>query len=63
MHSEEWERAILQKNNDPLHVPKKGLFKNNKTQAQVFITQKLFTKLSQNLIDLITYMYITYIAE
>ncbi|KAI9255239.1 Rho GTPase activation protein [Phascolomyces articulosus] len=35
MHSEEWERAILQKNNDPLHVPKKGLFKNNKTQAQL----------------------------
>lgn len=35
MQSEEWERAILQKNNDPLHVPKKGLFKNNKTQAQV----------------------------
>lgn len=37
MQSEEWERAILQKNNDPLHVPKKGLFKNNKTQAQVCI--------------------------
>ncbi|ORY95254.1 Rho GTPase activation protein [Syncephalastrum racemosum] len=35
MQSEEWERAILQKNNDPLHVPKKGLFKNNKTQAQL----------------------------
>ena len=36
LQSEEWQRAILQKNNDPLHVPKKGLFKNNKTQAQVY---------------------------
>ncbi|CDH56716.1 gtpase activating protein [Lichtheimia corymbifera JMRC:FSU:9682] len=35
LQSEEWQRAILQKNNDPLHVPKKGLFKNNKTQAQL----------------------------
>ncbi|CAO3610425.1 unnamed protein product [Cunninghamella echinulata] len=33
--SEDWERSILQKNNDPLHVPKKGLFKNTKTQAQL----------------------------
>ncbi|KAI8368301.1 Rho GTPase activation protein [Radiomyces spectabilis] len=35
LQSEDWERAILQKNNDPLHVPKKGLFKNNRTQAQL----------------------------
>ncbi|ORZ22484.1 Rho GTPase activation protein [Absidia repens] len=35
LQSEDWERAILQKNNDPLHVPKKGLFKNTKTQAQL----------------------------
>ena len=53
MHSEEWERAILQKNNDPLHVPKKGLFKNNKTQAQVFITQKSFILLNYHMIQLI----------
>lgn len=35
MLSEEWERAILQKTNDPYHVPKKGLFKSNKSQYQV----------------------------
>ncbi|KAI9319011.1 Rho GTPase activation protein [Dichotomocladium elegans] len=35
MQSEEWERAILQKNCDPITMPKKGLFKNNKTQAQL----------------------------
>lgn len=44
MQSEEWERAILQKNNDPLHMPKKGLFKNNKTQAQVTMMKHLFNK-------------------
>ncbi|KAG0174888.1 hypothetical protein DFQ30_002154 [Apophysomyces sp. BC1015] len=35
MQSEDWERAILQKNGDPVHMPKKGLFKNSKTQAQL----------------------------
>lgn len=35
MSSEEWERAILQKNGETVHIPKKGFFKNNKTQAQV----------------------------
>ncbi|KAI8333049.1 Rho GTPase activation protein [Chlamydoabsidia padenii] len=34
LQNEDWERTILQKNNDPLHVPKKGLFKNAKSQAQ-----------------------------
>ncbi|KAI8064705.1 Rho GTPase activation protein [Gongronella butleri] len=33
--SEEWERAVLQKTNDPYHVPKKGLFKTNKSQYQL----------------------------
>ncbi|RUP45057.1 hypothetical protein BC936DRAFT_148666 [Jimgerdemannia flammicorona] len=35
MHSEEWERSILQKNNDPLHRPKKGLFNQAKTPQQL----------------------------
>ncbi|KAF7724834.1 hypothetical protein EC973_000719 [Apophysomyces ossiformis] len=35
MFSEEWERAILQKNGETVHIPKKGFFKNNKTQAQL----------------------------
>ncbi|KAG0169217.1 hypothetical protein DFQ30_003852 [Apophysomyces sp. BC1015] len=35
MLSEEWERAILQKNGETVHIPKKGFFKNNKTQAQL----------------------------
>ncbi|KAI7862863.1 Rho GTPase activation protein [Spinellus fusiger] len=35
MHCEEWERAILQKNGEPVNAPKKGLFKSNKTQAQL----------------------------
>ncbi|KAI8371647.1 Rho GTPase activation protein [Radiomyces spectabilis] len=34
-YSEEWERTLLQKSNDPSQIPKKGLFKNNKTQAQL----------------------------
>ncbi|RUS14367.1 Rho GTPase activation protein [Endogone sp. FLAS-F59071] len=34
-HSEDWERTILQKNNDPLHKPKKGLFNQSKTPQQV----------------------------
>ncbi|CAO3598071.1 unnamed protein product [Absidia cylindrospora] len=35
MQNEEWERAILMKTNDPYHVPKKGLFKSNKSQYQL----------------------------
>jgi hypothetical protein len=37
MSSEDWERAILARNsNDSDHLPKKGgLFKSNKTPAQV----------------------------
>lgn len=37
MFSEDWERAILARNNnDSDHLPKKGgLFKSNKTPAQV----------------------------
>ncbi|ORZ25900.1 Rho GTPase activation protein [Absidia repens] len=35
MQSEEWERAILLKTQDPYHLPKKGLFKTNKTQYQL----------------------------
>ncbi|KAI9030019.1 Rho GTPase activation protein [Phycomyces nitens] len=35
LHCEEWERAILQKNGEPVNAPKKGLFKSNKTQAQM----------------------------
>ncbi|KAI8073315.1 Rho GTPase activation protein, partial [Gongronella butleri] len=38
--NEDWERTVMQKNNDPLHVPKKGLFKNSKTPAQVRPTQE-----------------------
>ncbi|ORX58178.1 RhoGAP-domain-containing protein [Hesseltinella vesiculosa] len=33
--SEEWERAVLQKTNDPYHTPKKGLFKSTKSQYQL----------------------------
>ncbi|ORX50194.1 RhoGAP-domain-containing protein [Hesseltinella vesiculosa] len=33
--NEDWERTVMQKNNDPLHVPKKGIFKNSKTPAQL----------------------------
>ncbi|KAI9308068.1 Rho GTPase activation protein [Cunninghamella echinulata] len=40
MLSEEWERAILQKTNDPYHVPKKGLFKSNKSQYQLNRTEE-----------------------
>lgn len=42
MLSEDWERAILARNNnDSDHLPKKsGLFKSNKTPAQVKYTQK-----------------------
>ncbi|KAI8329762.1 Rho GTPase activation protein [Chlamydoabsidia padenii] len=35
LFSEEWERTILLKSNDPYHVPKKGLFKSTKTQHQL----------------------------
>jgi hypothetical protein len=36
MFSEEWEKAILARSSsDSDHLPKKGLFKSNKTPAQV----------------------------
>lgn len=36
MSSEDWERAILAKNSmDDAHIPKKGLFKSNKTPTQL----------------------------
>lgn len=36
VQSEDWERAILaQSSNDADHLPKKTLFKSNKTPAQV----------------------------
>ncbi|CAM0137943.1 unnamed protein product [Umbelopsis sp. WA50703] len=40
LHSEQWEQSILLKNNDPLHVPRKALFKTNKTQAQLEKTEE-----------------------